>query len=150
MAIYLVMTLGTFAAILSMKINDRQLENVADLMGLAKTHPGMAFFLAMMMFSLAGIPPLAGFFAKFYVFNAAIHAHLYGLAVIGVLMSVVAAFYYLRIIKFMYFDEPAIAFDRQSPILQGMLAVTGLFVLLLFVYPPTFIGAATAAAKSLF
>ena len=150
MAIYLVMTLGTFAAILSMKINDRQLENVADLMGLSKTHPGMAFFLAMMMFSLAGIPPLAGFFGKFYVFNAAIHAHLYALAVIGVLMSVVAAFYYLRIIKFMYFDEAAVAFDRQSPILQGVLAVTGLFVLLLFVYPPSFIGAATAAAKSLF
>ena len=150
MAIYLVMTLGTFAAILSMKISDRQLENVADLMGLAKTHPGMAFFLAMMMFSLAGIPPLAGFFAKFYVFNAAIHAHLYGLAVVGVLMSVVAAFYYLRIVKFMYFDEPAIAFDRQSPILQGVLAATGLFVLLLFIYPPTFIVAASAAAKSLF
>ena len=150
MAIYLVMTLGTFAAILSMKISDRQLENVADLMGLAKTHPGMAFFLAMMMFSLAGIPPLAGFFAKFYVFNAAIHGHLYGLAVVGVLMSVVAAFYYLRIVKFMYFDEPAIAFDRQSPILQGVLAATGLFVLLLFIYPPTFIVAASAAAKSLF
>ncbi len=150
MAIYLVMTLGTFAAILSMKINNRQLENVGDLMGLAKTHPSMAFFLAMMMFSLAGIPPLAGFFAKFYVFNAAIHAHLYGLAVVGVLLSVVAAFYYLRIVKFMYFDEAAVAFDRQSPVLQGVLAVTGLLVLLLFVYPPAFIGAATAAAKSLF
>ena len=150
MAIYLVMTLGTFAAILSMKINNRNLENVGDLMGLAKTHPGMAFFLAMMMFSLAGIPPLAGFFAKFYVFNAAIHAHLYPLAVIGVLMSVIAAFYYLRIVKFMYFDEAGIALDRQSPMLQGVLAVTGLLVLLLFVYPPAFIGAATAAAKSLF
>ena len=150
MAIYLVMTLGTFAAILSMKINNRNLENVGDLMGLARTHPGMAFFLAMMMFSLAGIPPLAGFFAKFYVFNAAINAHLYGLAVIGVLMSVVAAFYYLRIVKFMYFDEAGVAFDRQSPMLQGVLAVTGLLVLFFFVYPPAFIGAATAAAKSLF
>ena len=150
MAIYLVMTLGTFAAILSMKINGRQLTNVADLMGLSKTHPGMAFFLAMMMFSLAGIPPLAGFFAKFYVFNAAIHAHLFGLAVVGVLLSVVAAFYYLRIIKFMYFDEAAVPFDRQSPMLQGVLAITGLLVLLFFVYPPLFIGAATAAAKSLF
>ena len=150
MAIYLVMTLGTFAAILSMKIDGRQLTNVADLMGLSKTHPGMAFFLAMMMFSLAGIPPLAGFFAKFYVFNAAIHAHLFGLAVVGVLLSVVAAFYYLRIIKFMYFDEAAVPFDRQSPMLQGVLAITGLLVLLFFVYPPVFIGAATAAAKSLF
>ena len=150
MAIYLVMTLGTFAAILSMKIGGRQLTNVADLMGLSKTHPGMAFFLAMMMFSLAGIPPLAGFFAKFYVFNAAIHAHLFGLAVVGVLLSVVAAFYYLRIVKFMYFDDAAVPFDRQSPMLQGVLALTGLLVLAFWVYPPPFIGAATAAAKSLF
>ncbi len=150
MAIYLVMTLGTFAAILSMKINERQVENVADLMGLSKTHPAMAFFLAAMMFSLAGIPPLAGFFAKFYVFDAAIHARLYGLAVVGVLMSVVAAFYYLRIVKFMYFDESAIAFDRQSPITGGVLVLTGLFVLLMFAFPAGFIGAAATAAKSLF
>ncbi|MCX8255468.1 MAG: NADH-quinone oxidoreductase subunit NuoN [Beijerinckiaceae bacterium] len=150
MAIYLTMTLGTFAAILSMKIGGRNLENIADLMGLAKTHPGMAFFLATMMFSMAGIPPLAGFFAKFYVFNAAIHAHLFVLAVIGVLMSVVAAFYYLRIVKFMYFDEAGVPFDRQSPLLQGVLTITGLLVLALWVYPPAFIGAASAAAKSLF
>lgn len=150
MAIYLVMTLGTFAAILSMKIGGRNVENCGDLMGLGKTHPGMAFFLAMMMFSLAGIPPLAGFFAKFYVFNAAIHANLYGLAVIGVLMSVVAAFYYLRIIKFMYFDEAGVPFDRQSPLLQGVLAVTSILMLGLWLYPTGFIGAATAAAKSLF
>ena len=150
MAIYLAMTLGTFAAILSMTINDRHVENVADLMGLAKTHPAMAFFLAAMMFSLAGIPPLAGFFAKFYVFDAAIHAHLYGLAVIGVLMSCVAAFYYLRVVKFMYFDEPGVAFDRQSPVTGGVLVATGLFVLLMWVAPSSFIGAATAAAKSLF
>ena len=150
MAIYLVMTLGTFAAILSMKIGNRNVENVADLMGLAKTHPGMAFFLAMMMFSLAGIPPLAGFFAKFYVFNAAIHAHLFGLAVIGVLLSVVSAFYYLRIVKFMYFDEATVSFDKQSPMLGGVLAITGVLVLGLFIYPTAFIGAATAAAKSLF
>jgi NADH-quinone oxidoreductase subunit N len=150
MAIYLTMTLGTFAAILSMKIGGRNLENIADLMGLAKTHPGMAFFLATMMFSMAGIPPLAGFFAKFYVFNAAIHAHLFVLAVIGVLMSVVAAFYYLRIVKFMYFDEAGVPFDRQSPLLQGVLTITGILVLTLWVYPPAFIGAASAAAKSLF
>ena len=74
----------------------------------------MAFFLAAMMFSLAGIPPLAGFFAKFYVFAAAIKAGLYGLAVIGVLASAVGAYYYLRIVKLMYFDEPATAFDRAG------------------------------------
>ncbi len=150
MTIYLTMTLGTFAAILSMKVGDRNVEDVADVMGLAKTHPGMAFFLAAMMFSMAGIPPLAGFFAKFYVFNAAIQAHLYPLAVIGVLTSVVAAFYYLRIVKFMYFDEASIALDRQTPMLQAVLAVTGVLVLGLFLYPPVFVGAATAAAKSLF
>ena len=150
MAIYLVMTLGTFATILSMKIGNRNIENVADLMGLAETHPGMAFFFAMMMFSMAGIPPLAGFFAKFYVFNAAIHAHLYWLAVIGVLMSVVAAFYYLRIVKFMYFDESGRPFDPQTRLLRGVLTVTGVLTLALCVYPPPFIGAASAAAKSLF
>ena len=150
MAIYLTMTLGTFAAILSMTINGRNVENVADLMGLAKTHPGMAFFLSIMMFSMAGIPPLAGFFAKFYVFNAAINAHLYGLAILGVLSSVVASFYYLRLVKFMYFDEAGVPFDPQSRTLQAVLAITGILVLGLFVYPPVFVGAATAAAKSLF
>ncbi len=150
MAIYLTMTLGTFSAILSMRIGGRNVENVADVMGLAKTHPSMAFFLAVMMFSMAGIPPLAGFFAKFYVFNAAIQAHLYPLAVIGVLTSVIASFYYLRIVKFMYFDEAGVAFDRQTPMLQAVLAITGVLVLGLFLYPPLFVGAATAAAKSLF
>jgi NADH-quinone oxidoreductase subunit N len=133
-----------------MRINGRSVENVADLMGLSKTNAGMAFFLSMLMFSLAGIPPLAGFFAKFYVFNAAIQAHLYPLAVIGVLTSVVAAFYYLRIVKFMYFDEATVPFDRPTPTLRIVLAVSGLMVLLLSVYPPLFVGAASAAAKSLF
>ena len=150
LAIYVTMTLGTFAAILSMKINGRNVENVGDLMGLAKTHPGMAFFLATMMFSMAGIPPLAGFFAKFYVFNAAINAHLYGLAVVGVLSSVIAAFYYLRIVKFMYFDDVGVPFDPQSRTLQAVCTVTGILVLSLFLYPPLFVGAATAAARSLF
>ncbi|MDR3463892.1 MAG: NADH-quinone oxidoreductase subunit NuoN [Beijerinckiaceae bacterium] len=150
MSIYLVMTLGTFAAILSMKINGRNVENIADLMGLSKTNAPMAFLLAMMMFSLAGIPPLAGFFAKFYVFNAAIQAHLYPLAVIGVLSSAVAAFYYLRVVKFMYFDEATVAFDPPSRVLRIVLGVTGVLVLALFVYPPLFVGAASVAAKSLF
>src|SRR5664279_4042896 len=94
MSIYVVMTLGTFAAILSMRRNGKAVETIADLAGLARTDPTMAFFLATMMFSLAGIPPLAGFFAKFYVFAAAIKADLYGLAVIGVLASAVGAYYY--------------------------------------------------------
>jgi NADH-quinone oxidoreductase subunit N len=150
MAIYLVMTLGTFAAILSMRIDGRNVENVADLSGLGRTDGVMAFFLAVMMFSLAGIPPLAGFFAKWYVFNAAIEAHLYPLAVLGVLSSAVAAYYYLRVVKVMYFDEPGPAFDKPTPALRVVLAASGVLVLMLFAYPSLFIEAATAAAASLF
>jgi len=150
MAIYLVMTLGTFAAILSMRIDGVYVEQISDLAGLARTRPAIAFFLAIMMFSLAGIPPLAGFFAKWYVFNAAIQAHLYPLAIIGVLMSTVAAYYYLRIVKVMYFDEPAPAFDRPSPTVAAVLAVTSLLILFLCVYPGAFVEATTVAAKSLF
>src|SRR5690606_7097409 len=104
MAIYLAMTLGTFAVLLGMRRGDVMYESIDDLSGLARTHPVMAFCLAAMMFSLAGIPPLAGFFAKFYVFAAAIQANLVTLAVIGVVTSVIGAFYYLRIVKVMYFD----------------------------------------------
>ena len=108
----------------------------------------MAFFLAMMMFSLAGIPPLAGFFAKWYVFNAAIQAQLYPLAVIGVLSSAVAAFYYLRIVKVMYFDEAAPAFDKPAPALRAVLAVRGILVLgSCSPIPVVFIDATTAAAQ---
>src|SRR5262249_26666051 len=107
MAIYVTMTLGIFAVILSMRRGGGMVESIDQLAGLARTHPGMAFCMAMLLFSRAGIPPLAGFFAKFYVFLAAIKAGLYVLAVIGVLASVVGAYYYLAIVKAMYFDEPA-------------------------------------------
>ncbi len=150
MAIYLVMTLGTFAGILSMRVNGAGVENISDLAGLARTDAVMAFFLATMMFSLAGIPPLAGFFAKWYVFNAAIQARLYPLAVIGVLSSAVAAFYYLRIVKIMYFDDPAPAFDRPAPAPRIVLAASGILMVFLFAYPSFFTGATLAAAKSLF
>jgi NADH-quinone oxidoreductase subunit N len=150
MAIYLAMTLGTFAVILSMRREGRMVEGISDLAGLARTNPTMAFFLAMLLFSLAGIPPLAGFFAKFYVFLAAIKAGLFVLAVIGVVTSVVGAYYYLTIVKIMYFDEPAKAFAPMPYELKIVLAVSGLFNLLFFVYPGPLIAAATAAAKSLF
>ncbi len=110
-------------------------EKICDLAGLARTNPAMAFFLAMLLFSLAGIPPLAGFFAKFYVFLAAIKAGLYALAVIGVLASVVGAYYYLLIVKIMYFDEPAKGFEPMPGELKAVLGVAGLFNLLFFVYP---------------
>ena len=150
MAIYVAMTLGTFACILSMRRGGRMVEEIVDLAGLARTRPAMAFFLAMLLFSLAGIPPLAGFFAKFYVFLAAIQAGLFALAVIGVVASVVGAYYYLTIVKIMYFDEPAEAFEPMPHELRAVLAVTGLFNLLFFIYPGPLIEAANAAAKSLF
>jgi NADH-quinone oxidoreductase subunit N len=150
MAIYLAMTLGTFAVILAMRRDGQMVEGIADLAGLARTNPTLAFFLAMLLFSLAGIPPLAGFFAKFYVFLAAIKAGLFVLAVIGVVSSVVGAYYYLSIVKIMYFDEPAKALVPMAYELRIVLAVTGLFNLLFFVYPGPLIAAATAAAKSLF
>jgi NADH-quinone oxidoreductase subunit N len=150
MGIYLVMVLGTFAMILSMRVNGKAVELITDLSGLARTNGAMAFFMAMMMFSLTGIPPLAGFFAKFYVFNAAIQAHLYGLAVIGFLTSVVGAVYYLRIVKVIYFDEPAAAFDTPAPILRVVQAVSGILVIFLFAFPAPFVDAANLAAKSLF
>ena len=110
----------------------------------------MAFFLAMLLFSLAGVPPLAGFFAKFYVFLAAIKAGLFALAVLGVLASVVGCYYYLTIVKIMYFDDPAPAFDPMGGALRAVLGVTGLFVILFFVYPGPLVDAAGVAAKSLF
>src|SRR5205085_7389469 len=125
-------------------------EQIADLAGLSRTHPAMAFFLAMLLFSLAGIPPLAGFFAKFYVFLAAIKAGLFTLAVVGVLASVVGAYYYLTIVKIMYFDEPVKSFQPMPHELSAVLAATGLFNLLFFVYPGPLIEAANAAARSLF
>src|SRR5438876_7482650 len=150
MAIYLAMTLGPFACILAMRYKDGSVEDLADLSGLARTHPGMALFLALLLFSLAGVPPLAGFFAKFYVFLAAIKAGLYALAVIGVLASVVGAYYYLTIVKIMYFDEPAKSFQRMPGLLTLVLGVSGLINILFSVYPGPLVDAAAAAAKSLF
>lgn len=151
MAIYLAMNVGTFACILCMRVNGRMVEGIEDLSGLNRTNPLMALALAIFMFSLAGIPPLAGFFGKIYVFMAAVDAGLAFLAVIAVLASVVAAFYYLRIIKLMYFDEPREAFDR--PIGGGMatvLTVTGLFTLFFIFFPAPFEQAARFAAETLF
>jgi NADH-quinone oxidoreductase subunit N len=150
MAIYLTMTLGVFAVILSMRRKGGMVESIDQLAGLARTHPTMAFFLAMLLFSMAGVPPLAGFFAKFYVFLAAIKAGLYILAVIGVLASVIGAYYYLAIIKVMYFEEPAEPFYSMPNELKLVLGVCGLFNILFFVYPGPLVGVASAAAHSLF
>ena len=144
------MTLGVFAVILSMRRAGGMVESVDQLAGLARTHPAMAFFMAMLLFSMAGIPPLAGFFAKFYVFLAAIKAGLYVLAVIGVLASVVGAYYYLAIIKAMYFDEPAEGFYGMPAALKVVLGVCALFNIVFFLYPAPLVVVASAAAHSLF
>jgi NADH-quinone oxidoreductase subunit N len=150
MAIYITMTLGVFAVILAMRRSTGMVESIDQLSGLARSHPTMAFLLAMLLFSMAGVPPLAGFFAKFYVFLAAIKAGLYVLAVIGVLASVVGAYYYLAIVKVMYFDEPVEGFYPMAIELRVVLAVCGLFNILFFLYPGPLVGVASAAARSLF
>lgn len=151
LAIYLAMNVGTFACILCMRQKDQMVEGVGDLAGLAKTHPGMALLLAGFMFSLAGVPPLAGFFGKFYIFMSAINAGLYTLAVIGVLSSVVGAYYYLRIVKIMYFDE--VAEPLAKPVrgeLGAVMTVTGLFTMLFFIWPAPLLNMAGTAARALF
>jgi len=148
MTIYLIMTIGSFGCILSMRVRGEMLESIDDLAGLGRTNPLMAGAIAIMMFSLAGIPPLAGFFGKLYVFLAAVHTGLYFLAIIGLLTSVVGAFYYLRVVKIIYFDEAKEIFDK--PIgreVTVVVTISAVFILLFFVYPsPILIGAENAAA----
>lgn len=151
MAIYLVMNVGTFACILSMKVKDRMVEDISDLAGLSKTRPGMALALMLFMFSMAGIPPLAGFFGKFFVFAAAIDAGLIYLAIIGALTSVVGAFYYLRIIKIMYFDESEEVMDPvDGKAMKAILFVTSVAILAFVLMPQTIADYTAFAATVLF
>ena len=151
MTIYMVMTLGTFACIMAMRREDgTYVETVEDLAGLSSTKPFMALVLTVLMFSMAGIPPLAGFFAKYFVFVAAIEAKLYALAIIGVLSSVVGAYYYLRIVKLMWFDEPKGQFARVSGELRLIFGLSGLFVVAYVLIGGPIGSAASAAAKSFF
>ena len=151
LAIYLITNIGIFACILAMRRGDHMVENISDLAGLAQRQPGYAFVFAMLMFSLAGIPPLAGFFAKFYVFLAAVRAGLYPLAVIGVIASVVGAYYYLRIVKIIYFDEPAPAFERNmGTSLTALITGAGAFSLLFVLIAAPIVNSAAAAAAALF
>ncbi|WP_089175226.1 NADH-quinone oxidoreductase subunit NuoN [Bosea sp. AS-1] len=150
MAVYLATTLGAFACVLMMRRDGKLVEDISELAGLSRTNPWMAFAYSMMMFSLAGIPPLAGFWAKFYVFLAAIDAKLYVLAVVGVLTSVIGAYYYLRIVKLIYFDDPKPAFEGGDFGVRTVLFVSALFVLALSLVPAPLFNSAAAAAKSLF
>jgi NADH-quinone oxidoreductase subunit N len=150
MTVYVLMTAGAIACIMAMKRNGQPVEQIADLSGLASTDPGLAMAFSVFMFSLAGIPLMAGFFAKLYIFLAAVKGGLYTLAVIGVLTSVVGAFYYIRVIKVIYFDAPAEAFDRRPPALSFVVAATGLFTAFFFLFPAPVVDAAEMASRVLF
>ncbi len=150
LTIYLAMNVGAFAVILSMRVKGAMVENIDDLAGLGRNQPLLALVMAVFMFSLAGVPPLAGFFGKFYVFMAAVDAGLYALAIVGVLASVVGAVYYLRIIKIMYFDEPGEAFEQPVRTEMGLImAATCLFTLFFFAYPVPLLAGAQTAAQAL-
>src|SRR5690242_18956776 len=135
------MTLGTLTYILSMRRDGVYVENIGDLAGLERTSPTMACMFTMLLFSLAGITPPAGFFAKYFVFLAAIKAGLYTLAVIGVVTSVVGAFCFLTIVKMLYFDEPVKGFARMPGLLALVLFVSGVINILFFLYPAPLLGA---------
>lgn len=150
--LYVMMTIGLFCAVLQPRRNGEAAESLNDYKGLAKSEPLLAAIISIFMLSMAGIPPLAGFFAKFYVFLAAIEEELYPLAVIGVLSSVVGAFYYLRVIKLMYFDEadaPLDVINRYTTAHKLVLTVTTLFTLLFFLYPTPLTILTRVAARSL-
>lgn len=150
-AIYLFMNLAAFACIMAMRREGEAVETIDDLAGASQTHPMMAFALAAVLFSMAGIPPLAGFFGKLYVLSAAVESGLYVLAVVGVLASVVSCFYYIRIIKLMYFDDPAEALDGPMPRdLGAVLAVATAVILLFIAAPGAIVSEATTAAQDIY
>ncbi len=135
-SIYLVMNLAFFSCLFMLKRNEKYYENIEDLSGLSKKHPILSFSLLIVLFSLAGIPPLAGFFAKFYVFLAVIEQSMYFLAIVGLLATVVAAFYYLRIIKIIYFDPEKEEYETSHNLgLKITLAISTIFILAYFIYP---------------
>jgi NADH-quinone oxidoreductase subunit N len=150
MVIYVFMTAGAFGCILAMRRKGKAVEQISDLAGLAANDPILALAMAVFMFSLAGIPLMSGFFAKLYIFLASVQAGLWTLAIIGVLTSVVGGFYYIRVVKVMYFDAPAERFDPRPASLSFVVAVTGLFTGFFFLFPAPIVAAAQAAAGVLF
>ena len=139
-SIYLIMNLGLFSCLFMMKRNDQYYENIDDLSGLSKNHPLISLSLLIILFSLAGIPPMAGFFAKFYVFSAVIKESMYFLAITGLLSTIISAFYYLRIIKIIYFDPEKEKYDTDYNIgLKITLSLSTLLILLYFIFPSTLV-----------
>jgi len=150
MTIYMIMTIGAFGCVMAMRRHGQAVEEVADLAGLGRNQPMLAAALAIFMFSMAGIPPLAGFFAKLYVFLAAVQADMVPLAVIGLLASVVGAFYYIRVVKVMYFDDPNEAFDQpMGREISIIVAATAVFNVVFCLLPSPLLNQAKAAAAAL-
>ena len=152
MTLYVIMTLGTFAAILMMRRSGGMTESIHDLAGLWKTNMPLAIMVTVLMFSLAGIPPTAGFWGKLYVFSAAVEANLLWLAIVGAVTSVVSAFYYLNIVRIIWFDETAPAFERQSGVALGLTCTfcAAMMFPILTVFISPLREAATTAASVLF
>jgi len=151
LVIYLAMTVGTFVCIMHMRRDGKQVETISDLAGLSQRDPTTAYLLAILMFSLIGIPPLAGFMGKWFVFLAAVESKLYVLAAIGFLTSVIGAFYYLRVVKIMFFDPPAAAFEKPiGTVNAALLAGSSAFVIFFIVAPLPVTDAAGVAARALF
>ena len=150
MVTYVFMSIGVFAVIVAMRRRGRALEQISDLAGLGRTDGLMAMLMAILMFSMAGIPPFSGFLGKLYVFLPAIRSGYYTLAVIGVLTSVVGAYYYLRVIKVMYFDAGEGALDARPASNTFVAAVGGLVTVLVVVFANPIVSAAGTAAHVLF
>lgn len=150
MTVYVAMIIGSFAFILGMRTRDGNVESIYDLAGLARTNPFMAIVMTIMLFSLASVPPMAGFFAKWAAFSAAVHAGLIPLVVIGMIASVISAFYYLRVIKIMWFDEAKVGFMPLPNELKFILAISGIFVLFYVFFGISLTQIAEKAAASLF
>ena len=135
-SIYVVMNIGAFACILLMKRGGKYVEDIEELSGISKNHPLISLGLMIILFSLAGIPPLAGFFAKFYIFMAVIESEMYSLAIIGLVTTVVSSFYYIRIIKVMYFDDPKKPFEKFTDYnIHGPIFISCILLLSFFLYP---------------
>ncbi|MBU8538086.1 NADH-quinone oxidoreductase subunit NuoN [Falsiroseomonas tokyonensis] len=149
MAIYMVTSIGTFAVLVAMRRNGRALEEVDDLAGIGRTDPAMAMWMAVFMFSMAGIPPLAGFFGKLYVFLAAVQGGYWVLAAVGIGTSVVATYYYLRIVKVMYFDTGTAPLDARPAGLTVVMGATGIATVLFFLFPAPIIAAAEVAITAI-
>ena len=149
MAIYLAMNLGAFAVLIAMRRQGKAVSRIEDLAGLGKTDPAMAMWMTIFMFSMAGIPPLAGFFGKLYVFLAAVQGGFWTLAVVGVLTSVISAFYYLRVVKVMYFDDVQAPLDARPQTLTMVMGIAGIFTTLFFLMPAPLVRAAQEAVSAL-